>query len=242
MRKLARVLVSTLLVAGATAPAVRAAEGSGTVVGTVVDAAHNAVSEMIVKATDVVDPSKIFTGVSDKNGRFMVSDMPSGSYLVSADTVNTTWIQKDDSPIVEVSGAARPNVTLVLVKQAEFMPNAVGDCGHGLGVATIGVAALAAVAAITAVVNTNDLQDQNDDLVRANAALAAQLADTEAKLTAQQVQLNRQLNELSDQNSAEAHALQDQIDQLNREIINLQHQIAVLQNTVNRIPTSSPFR
>ena len=25
------------------------------------------------------------------------------SYLVSADTVNTSWIQKDDSPIVEAS-------------------------------------------------------------------------------------------------------------------------------------------
>lgn len=244
MRKLARVLVSTLLVAGTSVPrVVLAADGTGTVVGTVMDGNHHAVSSMIVKATDVVDPSKIYTATSDGDGHFVIDSMPTGSYLVSADTVNTSWIQKDDSPIVEVSGSARPNVNLILVKTSELMPNAIGDSGghNGMHVATIGIAALAAAAGITAVVNTNNLQDDNDKLSAENAELARQLQLTKDQLTEQERQLQEQLAKHEQDDSAERAQLQRQLQDVQRQLNSVNQQLRQLTDVINRLRLSSPF-
>jgi hypothetical protein len=245
MGKLARVLVSTLLVAGAVSPAVRAAEGTGTVVGTVIDAGRKPLSSIGVRATDVVDPSRVFTTSSDKDGRFTINNVPTGSYLISADTVNTTWIQKDDSPIVEVSGTARPNVVLALVRTTELQPNAIGDGNGGVSgiqMATLAVATLATVGVIVTAVDVNNLEDDNDRLSRENLALQRQLQDTLQQLTEQDIQLNRQLNELSDQNSAEAQALRDEIAAVRRELERVQRQLDRLGDLIDRLRLSSPFR
>src|SRR4029453_8830812 len=78
-----------------------AAETGGAVSGSVLDGRHNAIAGMTVRATDVVDPSKTYSATADSDGKFSLASLPAGSYLVSAETVNTAWIQKDDSPIVE---------------------------------------------------------------------------------------------------------------------------------------------
>jgi uncharacterized protein HemX len=175
--------------------------------------------------------------VTDGLGRFTVADLPAGSYLVAAETVNTRWLQKDDSPIVEVSPSATPDVTLVLVQAAELKA-AGGDGGsNALQFATLGTAALATGAAVAALVETNDLEDDNEELQRQNRDLSDQIDDLNEDLTRQIDDLEAQLRRLE----RDLAALGGQNEELQRQIAELQRQIEELKELVDQ-RTASPTR
>jgi cell division protein FtsB len=233
MRNLSRIAIPGLLALTLSSTAVRADEGAGRITGVVLDGSRKAIANMTVRATDVVDPSRMYTTLSDRDGKFAAGDIAAGSYLVSADTVNTTWIQKDDSPIVEVSSKNTPDTTLVLVKVAEMMSASSGDGSGitGLEIATLGVASFAAIAAGVNLAATNDLESDNAQLKRGQQELQDQVDMLEEDIA----QLNFDLHNRASQLEQQIAALEQDLAALGGQNEELQRQIAALQRDLDQI-------
>lgn len=112
-------------------PPAWATTGSGSVTGTILDAQQQPVANITVRVTDVVEPTRTYSAVSGADGAFTVSGVAPGSYLVAADTLNTSWLQRDDSPILDVAADGTQSASLVLTRMAELQ--AAGDRDRDVG-------------------------------------------------------------------------------------------------------------
>ena len=87
MRDVLRVSILAVVVLTLTSATLPAAEGVGQVSGVVLDGARSAIGNMTVRATDVVDPSRMFTAPSDRDGKFVISDVPAHAVAVGIPAV-----------------------------------------------------------------------------------------------------------------------------------------------------------
>ena len=193
------------------------AQPMGAVSGIVVDDDNDPIDSMTVRVTDLIDSSKVYFATSANDGTFSLSSLPVGTYVVAAETANTQWVQKHDSPVVKVTPDGNIGVKLVLVNLA------------GLGVTTdlnpiqIGTLAAAIGGVITGIIAINKAEDAESAGIRAGDLAR----DNANRLNDVLEDLQRLQNQVG-QNSEDLDQIQEELDRLQEELMDLSDDVARL--------------
>lgn len=145
-RVLSLTMISTLVLASSAW-----ADSTGRITGVVVDDDNHIVANLQVTATDLIDSSNVYMAMSDAAGRYQLLNVPIGSYLVTLNTSNTSWVQKSESPVVVVSSGAASTSRLVVTTVSQLSGSGNDDGSHktlawigtGSAVVAAGLAGLA---------------------------------------------------------------------------------------------------
>lgn len=213
-----------------------AANAANTITGTVTDEAGSAIANIAVTASDLLDGRKVGSSRSDGTGMFSFASLPVGSYLVSAETLNTPWVQKTASPVVAISDAGEAslaNVPLVLVNLSQ-LSQADGSGLETVEIAAFGASLLAATGSILAYLSAEDANDTS----KANHEQLRQLAENVSGLQGKIDEALRRLNKNGENIDQILRDLQAFREQLNRELLKLNDKLFKLQQVVDRIEFS----
>jgi len=221
-RKITSLLCTALLCTTVIAAPV-AAEMTGNIGGIVIDPDNDPISGMRVRATDLIDSSNVYIVTSQPNGSFALSNLPFGSYLVSADTTNTDWVQRNENPVAVVSANASGNVRLVLTQVQELSGGSAWTTPAIISTVAAGVAAVAAGVALS---KTNSNSDDIADLSR-------QLSELDSQLQQELNDVNKNINDARRESAMRDLALQQQLRDQQKQLEALEKQIEDLQKDVS---------